>query len=53
MVHNTLDQQSAMYSYIATLRYMALACVGCIPIVFLVQKVKAKGGAAAGHLGGA
>jgi DHA2 family multidrug resistance protein len=50
MVQNSLDQQATIFSYVDDLRYMALVCVCCMPIVFLVQKVKPKaGGAAAGH----
>ena len=45
-----LDQQSVLYSYVDDFRYMAVVCVLCLPLVFLVRSVKAKRGAApAGH----
>jgi hypothetical protein len=50
MIQNTLDQQATIYAYVDDLRYMALLCVLCAPIIFIVKKVKAKKGAApAGH----
>jgi MFS transporter, DHA2 family, multidrug resistance protein len=50
MIQNSLDQQATLYAYVDDLRYMALVCICCMPIVFLVQKVKAKQGTApAGH----
>ncbi len=50
MIQNTLDQQATLYAYVDDLRYMALLCVLCAPIIFIVKQVKAKKGAApAGH----
>ncbi|MGB2629450.1 MAG: DHA2 family efflux MFS transporter permease subunit [Candidatus Acidiferrum sp.] len=50
MIQNIVDQQSTLYSYVDDLQYMAMACLCCIPIVFMLQKVKARqGAAAAGH----
>ena len=50
LLQNGLDQQSTIYSYVDDFRYMALVCVLCLPIVFLLRPVKAKKGATpAGH----
>jgi len=50
MIQNSLDQQATVYAYVDDLRYMALLCVLCAPIIFAVKKVKAnKGAAPAGH----
>jgi hypothetical protein len=50
LIQQTLDQQATEFAYVDDLRYMALACLLCVPIVFLVKQVKAKkGAAAAGH----
>ena len=46
MIQNSLDQQATVYAYVDDLRYMALACLCCAPIIFLVKKVKPKKGAA-------
>jgi DHA2 family multidrug resistance protein len=47
ILNRSLDQQAAVYSYVDDLRYLALVCVLCVPIVFMLRKVKAKKGAAA------
>ncbi len=50
MIQNSLDQQATVYAYVDDLRYMALLCILCAPVIFIVKKVKAKQGAApAGH----
>jgi DHA2 family multidrug resistance protein len=50
MIQNSLDQQATVYAYVDDLRYMALLCILCAPIIFVVKKVKAKQGTApAGH----
>jgi DHA2 family multidrug resistance protein len=46
MIQNALDQQATEFAYVDDLRYMAVACVLCIPLVFLVKKVTVKKGAA-------
>lgn len=46
MLQNGLEQQATLYSYVDDLRYMALLCILCVPIVFFVRSVKAKKGAA-------
>jgi DHA2 family multidrug resistance protein len=47
-VANYLDMQATVYSYVDDLRYIALLCLICAPVVFAVRSVKAKKGAAAG-----
>lgn len=44
---NMLDQQAALWSYVDDLRYMAFACIACIPLVWMLKKVKPKGPIAA------
>lgn len=44
---NMLDQQAALWSYVDDLRYMAFACIACIPLVWMLKKVKPKGPVAA------
>jgi MFS transporter, DHA2 family, multidrug resistance protein len=48
MVANGLDVQATVYSYVDDLRYLAVVCLICAPIVFAVRKVKARKGAPAG-----
>jgi MFS transporter, DHA2 family, multidrug resistance protein len=45
---NYLDAQAIVYSYVDVLRYIAVVCLFCVPVVFAVRSVKAKKGAAAG-----
>jgi len=45
LLNRSLDQQAAVYSYVDDLRYMALVCAVCIPIVFLLRRVRARKGA--------
>jgi DHA2 family multidrug resistance protein len=50
MIANGLDIQALTYSYVDDLRYMALACFLCVPVVFLLRRVRArKGAVAAAH----
>ena len=42
-----LNQQAVIYSYVDDLRYIAVVCLLCIPVVLMLKKVKPKGGAAA------
>ncbi len=46
LIDRGLNQQAVIYSYVDDLRYIAVVCVICIPIVFLLKKVKAKTSAA-------
>jgi len=43
-----VGQQAQLWSYVDDLRYMALACFCCVPLVWGLKKVQARGGAAAG-----
>lgn len=45
-IANGLDVQATVYSYVDDLRYVAVLCLVCIPIVFAVKSVKRKKGAA-------
>ena len=42
-----LNQQAVIYSYVDDLRYIAVVCLLCIPVVLLLKRVKPKGSAAA------
>jgi hypothetical protein len=46
LIDRGLNQQAVIYSYVDDLRYIAVVCVICIPIVFCLKKAKAKSGAA-------
>ncbi len=46
VLSNHLNRQAVVYSYVDDLRYMALVCVLCIPIAFMLRKVKPAKGAA-------
>jgi len=47
LLNRGLDQQAVIYSYVDDLRYIAVVCLLCIPVVLLLKRVKPKGGAAA------
>ena len=48
VLNRSLNRQAVVYSYVDDLRWMALVCVVCIPIAFMLRRVKAaKGGAGA------
>lgn len=50
LMAQSLDAQARLWSYVDVFRYMALACFGCIPIVFALKKsVGRKGAIGAGH----
>jgi DHA2 family multidrug resistance protein len=49
LLNQQLLQQSAVYSYVDALRYFALVCFCCAPIVFILRRVKAKPGGAIAH----
>ena len=46
-VGRMVGQQAQLWAYVDDLRYMALACFCCVPLVWGLKKVQAKGGAAA------
>jgi DHA2 family multidrug resistance protein len=49
ILQNLLDRQSLVYSYVDDLRYMALLCFLCAPVVFFAKRVKPQGGAVPAH----
>ncbi len=49
LLDQTLNGQARLWSYVDDFRYMALACFGCVPIVFALKKAVRKGPAPAAH----
>jgi DHA2 family multidrug resistance protein len=49
LMYNTLQQQSNLFAYADTFRSLALLCLLCIPVVFLLRKAKPAGGAVSMH----
>ncbi len=49
MLEHTLTSQARLWAYVDDFRYLALVCFGCLPVVFVLQKAKAKRGAAHGE----
>ncbi|MBV9264814.1 MAG: DHA2 family efflux MFS transporter permease subunit [Acidobacteriaceae bacterium] len=47
LLYQQLAQQASLWSYVDDLRYMAFACWCCVPIVWLLKRVR--GRAIAGH----
>jgi DHA2 family multidrug resistance protein len=47
LLERTVERQAAVLSYIDVFRYLALVVFLCIPIIFFMKKVKAKGPVAA------
>jgi DHA2 family multidrug resistance protein len=45
LIQNTLEQQSATFSYVDVFRYLALACFCCAIIVLFMKRVRPKKGA--------
>ena len=46
MIDRGLNQQAVITAYVDDLRYLAAVCLLCIPIAFLLRRVKPKPGAA-------
>jgi DHA2 family multidrug resistance protein len=44
-----LSQQAQLWSYVDDFRYMALACYACVPIVWIVKRVRSRGAPAGAH----
>ena len=42
VLQGTLTQQSQLYAYVDDFRYMALACLACVPVVWMLRRVKGK-----------
>ena len=49
LVDRGLNQQAVISSYVTDLRYLAAVCILCIPIVFLLRRVRPKPGASPAH----
>lgn len=50
LLDNAVNQQARLLAYVDDFRYMALACVLCVPIVFMLKKAKSqRGHVSAGH----
>jgi DHA2 family multidrug resistance protein len=47
LVYQELARQAALWSYVDDLRYMAFACWCCVPVVWMLKRVRGK--AIAGH----
>lgn len=47
MINRTLDQQAMLWAFVDDFRYMALVCLLCAPVCFLLKKVESKGGISA------
>ena len=47
LIQNTLTQQAQLWAYVDDFRYLAVACVACVPFVWMLKKVAAKGAIAA------
>ncbi len=45
MLEHTLTSQARLWAYVDDFRYMALMCFGCLPVVWLLKRTKARGGA--------
>lgn len=44
-----LSQQASVWSYVDDFRYMAFACFACVPVVWIVKRVRARGAPAGAH----
>ena len=42
----SLMQQSQLWAYVDDFRYLALLCFACIPIAFVLQRVRSRPGGA-------
>ena len=45
VLDRTVDQQSALLSFIDDFHYLAIVCAACVPLVFVLKKAVAKKGA--------
>jgi DHA2 family multidrug resistance protein len=43
-----LGRQASYWSYVDDFRYMAAACICCVPVVWMLRRVRGRAGAAAG-----
>ena len=49
LLYGTMQQQANLFAYVETFRLLALLCLLCVPVVILLKKGKASGGAGALH----
>jgi DHA2 family multidrug resistance protein len=49
MLYGMMQQQANLFAYVDTFRLLAVVCVLCIPVVFLLKKAKSGGGPVAMH----
>jgi MFS transporter, DHA2 family, multidrug resistance protein len=49
LLYGAVQQQAYLFAFVDTFRLLALVCLFCIPVVFLLKKVKSGGGAVAIH----
>jgi DHA2 family multidrug resistance protein len=49
LLYGVLQQQANLFAYVDTFRLLGFLCLLCVPIVFLLKKPKAGGGAVAMH----
>jgi DHA2 family multidrug resistance protein len=49
LLYGTMQQQACLFAYVDTFRWLTLLCLICVPVAFLLKKVKSGGGSAAMH----
>ena len=49
MIYGAMQQQANLFAYVDTFRLLAFLCLLCVPVVFLLKKVKSSGGAVSLH----
>ena len=49
LLYGTMQQQANLFAYVDTFRLLALLCLFCVPVVFLLRKAKPSKGSVALH----
>jgi DHA2 family multidrug resistance protein len=49
LLYGTLQQQAALFAYVDTFRWLALLCLLCVPVAFVLKKAKSRKGPVAVH----
>jgi DHA2 family multidrug resistance protein len=49
LLYGIVQQQANLFAFVDTFRLLALLCLLCVPIVFLLKKAKSSGGSVAMH----
>ena len=49
LLYGMMQQQANLFAYVDTFRLLALLCLLCVPVVFLLKKVKSSGASLAIH----